>query len=258
MPIDDDHDEAAPLRWGGLVWRAAAVTVIVAGIAGFIVAVHGTGRTDDAAAAARDRASGAARATIATAVKRSVDVFGHAGDGKPWTRMLNPNRQGAPLTFLVEKKRTGWVKVLLPTRPNGATGWVRTSDVGLSSTDYRLDVSLHRHRVVLRKGTRTVLDRPAAVGAAKTPTPTGRFFVTVLLRPPDPHGAYGPYAFGLSAHSTKLFHFGGGPGQVGMHGTDEPSSLGRPVSNGCVRVADDTVRALAKVVPLGTPVTIAN
>src|SRR5262245_25615978 len=142
MPMDDDHDEAAPLRWGGLAWRAAAVAVIVAGIAGFIVAVHGTGGTDGSAAAS-DGADGADKATIATAVKRSVDVFGHAGDGKPWTRMLNPNRQGAPLTFLVQKKRTGWVKVLLPTRPNGATGWIRTSDVGLSTTDYRLDVSLH-------------------------------------------------------------------------------------------------------------------
>jgi len=259
VPDVEDRDEAAPLHWGGLAWRVAVVAVIVAGIATFIVAVHGTGRTDGGSPAeAEARAAAEGRATIATAVKRVVDVFGHEGDGKPWTRMTNPNRQGAPLTFLVQEKRPGWVKVLLPTRPNGATGWVRTSDVGMSKTDYRLDVSLRRHRVVLHKGTRTLLDRPAAVGAPKTPTPTGLFFVTVLLRPPQAHGAYGPYAFGLSAHSTKLFHFGGGPGQVGLHGTNEPSSLGHPVSNGCIRVSDDTVRRLAKIVPLGMPVTIAR
>lgn len=248
--------EAAPLRWGGLAWRAVAVAAIVAAVAAFIVAVRGTGRTDGSAAA--QTGADAGPATIATAVKRSVDVFGHAGDGKPWTRMQNPNRQGAPLVFLVQRRKPGWLKVLLPTRPNGATGWVRTSDVGLSTTDYRVDVSLRRHRMVLHKGARTVLDRPAAVGAAKTPTPAGRFFVTVLLRPPDPHGAYGPYAFGLSAHSTKLFHFGGGPGQVGLHGTDEPSALGHAVSHGCVRVSNDTVRRMAKILPLGTPVTISR
>lgn len=241
---------AAALGGLGLVWRVVAVAAIIAGIVTFIVAVHGTGGAEPAAR------GGPRHATIAAATTGRVDVFGHAGDHKPWTRMANPNRQGAPLVFLVRQRRPGWLNVLLPTRPNGAHGWIKASDVKLATTDYRVDVSLSRHRLVVHKGTRTVVDRPAAVGAAKTPTPAGRFFVTVLLKPPDATGAYGPYAFGLSAHSAKLFHFGGGPGQVGVHGTNEPSSLGRPVSHGCVRVSNKTIRALAKVLPLGTPVTI--
>lgn len=260
MPAaEDEHDRETPLRRIDLAWRVVVVVAIVAGIASFIVAVHGTGGTGDSAADAQTRAAAdGTPATIATAVKRSVDIYGHLGDGAPWTRMTNPNRQGAPLVFLVLRRTSGWLHVLLPTRPNGARGWIKASDVGLSKTDYRVDISLRRHRVVVHKGARTVVDRAAAVGAPKTPTPTGRFFVTVLLRPPDPKGAYGPYAFGLSAHSDKLFHFGGGPGQIGMHGTDEPKALGHAVSNGCVRLSDATVGKLAKLLPLGTPVTIAS
>lgn len=264
MPGEETvQDQAAPLTRGGLAWRVAVVVVIVAGIAGFIVAVHGTGRADgpedtsDPAAAQRV-AGGTGTVTIATAIKREVGVYGHERDAEPWIRMRTPNRQGAPLTFLVIRKTSGWVKVLLPMRPNGSTGWVSTADVGLSHTDYRIHVSPRRHRVELRKGARTIMARPAATGAAKTPTPTGAYFVTVLIRTPDPKGAYGPYAFGLSAYSNVLFHFGGGPGQVGLHGTNEPSSLGRSASNGCIRVSDDTISALAKIIPLGTPVTIGG
>lgn len=265
MPADETvQAQAAPLTWGGLAWRVATVVVIVAAIAGFIVAVHGAGRADgtDGPAgtsdpvAARRVADGTGPVTIATAIKRDVGVYGHERDAEPWTHLRTPNRQGAPLTFLVLRKTSGWVKVLLPIRPNGSTGWVSTTQVGLSHTDYRIHVSLRRHQVELRKGARTILARPAATGAARTPTPTGPFFVTVLIRTQDPKGVYGPYAFGLSAYSTVLFHFGGGPGQVGLHGTNEPASLGHSASNGCIRVSDDTVRALAKIIPLGTPVTI--
>lgn len=255
MPATEDGGgPTAALGGFGLVWRVVAVAAIVAAIVAFIVVVHGTGGADPASS----QRGGPRRATIAAATTGSVDVFGHAGDHKPWTRMANPNRQGAPLVFLVQRRSSGWLNVLLPTRPNGAHGWIKSSDVKLSTTDYRVDVSLSRHRVIVHKGARTVVDRPAAVGGPKTPTPTGRFFVTVLLKPPDPKGAYGPYAFGLSAHSTKLFHFGGGPGQVGLHGTDDPSSLGHAVSHGCIRVSNKTIRALAKVLPLGTPVTISS
>lgn len=266
MPAEDGvhTSQAAPLAWRGLAWRVAVVAVIVAGIAAFIVAVHGTGRADGTdgqntgdSAAAQRVADGTGPVTIATAITRYVGVYGHQGDAKPWIRLMTPNRQGAPLTFLVIRQTKGWVKVLLPMRPNGSTGWVSTTAVGLSHTDYRIHVSLSHHRVELRKGARTVLTRPAATGLAKTPTPTGPFYVTVLIRTPDPHGLYGPYAFGLSAYSKVLYHFGGGPGQVGLHGTNEPSALGHAASNGCVRVSDDTVRTLAKIIPLGTPVTIS-
>lgn len=253
MPIDEeyDQDQAVPRKRGGLAWRAALVVVIVVAICGAAGAVYETNRANEAKA-------GPAPATIATATGRSVSVFHDAGAAKPDRSLASPNRQGAPLTFLVLRKQGNRLQVMLPIRPNGSTGWIRTSDVKLSSTPYRIDVSLKDHRLTLYDGARTIMKKPVATGVAKTPTPTGKFYVTVLLRPMNPNGIYGPYAFGLSAYSNVLFHFGGGPGQVGLHGTNEPTLLGHPASNGCVRMSNDTVTRLAKLIPLGTPVTITR
>ena len=81
-------------------------------------------------------------------------------------------------------------------------------------------------------------------------------YVTDVLDTGNDGGAYGPFALGLSAHSETLSEFGGGDGQVGIHGTNDPSSIGNNVSHGCVRVPNDIVSQLAAIVPLGTPVTI--
>ena len=97
----------------------------------------------------------------------------------------------------------------------------------------------------------------AAVGSAENPTPTGSFFVVDKLDTANGGGAYGPYAFGLSAHSDTLTEFAGGDGQIGIHGTNDPSSLGQAVSHGCVRLPNDSVSLLATELPLGTPVVIS-
>ena len=80
---------------------------------------------------------------------------------------------------------------------------------------------------------------------------------TDLLVNADDSGAYGPYALGLSAHSDTLSEFAGGDGQIGLHGTDAPWSIGQDVSHGCVRVPNDVVTQLATSLRLGTPVTVA-
>lgn len=94
-----------------------------------------------------------------------------------------------------------------------------------------------------------------AVGSVDDPTPSGRFYVTDRVRPPDPGGSYGAFALGLSAHSPTLSEFGSGDGQIGIHGTNEPGSIGQAVSHGCIRVPADVVPLLARI-PLGTPVMI--
>ena len=62
--------------------------------------------------------------------------------------------------------------------------------------------------------------------------------------------------FGLSAFSDVYTSFAGGPGQVGLHGTNDPSGLGRDVSHGCVRVTNEAITALAQQLPMGTPISI--
>ena len=130
--------------------------------------------------------------------------------------------------------------------------------VEVSETSYRVVVSLSRHTLDVMKDGQRLARHPVGVGTSATPTPVGTYYLTELVQPPNPHGAYGPYAFGLSAYSDTLETFAGGPGQLGLHGTNSPGGLGRDVSHGCLRVANSVIRSLAADLPLGTPVEIAT
>lgn len=197
---------------------------------------------------------------VATARAGAIRVFARPAAGAGARRLLARRVEGRrlPLVFLVERRRDGWIKAALPTRPNLATGWLRRGDVTLAATPYRIQVRLRRHELILRRQGDVVLRTTIAKGKAVSPTPTGRYFVTDLLRAPDPDGFYGPYALGLSAHSRVYTSFAGGNGQVGIHGTNQPSVLGRDVSAGCIRVRNRVIERLAERVPLGTPVDISR
>jgi lipoprotein-anchoring transpeptidase ErfK/SrfK len=164
--------------------------------------------------------------------------------------------RGTPRTFLVRQMTSKWARVYLPTRPNGSQGWVRLRAVRAYTNGYRLVVRLRAHKLNLWRGTKLLAAYPVAVGARDTPTPRGLFYITELLRPYDPNGAYGPYSFGLSAHSNVLQTFAGGDGRVGLHGTNEPGLIGSSVSHGCIRLRNAAVRRLAHILPLGTPVLV--
>lgn len=200
--------------------------------------------------------SGNGVSEVARAVHRRLAVYERPGAKRPAVLLQNPDALGIPRVLLVHSQRRRWVRLYLPTRPDGRTGWVRSRAVRVLTNPYRIVVHLRRHRLVLWRGDRRVLKTSIVGGAPATPTPRGLYYVTQLLKPPDPNGAYGPYSFGLSAHSRVLRQFAGGDGQVGIHGTNEPWLIGRSVSHGCIRIANGPVRRLAHVLPLGTPVWI--
>ena len=207
--------------------------------------------------AALSRSAPAGSSLIATARARVVRVHTNAVGGARGSRLLRA-RPRIPLTFLVVAHRPGWVRVMLPTRPNRSRGWVRRGAVRLSYTRVRVTVHPRRHLLVVRDGARVLLRAPIAVGRALSPTPRGRYYVTDLVRARDPGGFYGPYALGLSGHSPVYTRFEGGDGQIGIHGTNDPGAIGHDVSHGCIRVTNAVVRRLAHVVPLGAPVTIGD
>ena len=148
-----------------------------------------------------------------------------------------------------------WVRVGLATLPNGSTGWVRREALGgYGAVDTRLVVSLSRLTATLWKGGRAVFRARVGVGQARWPTPRGRFYVrNRLTRYAGP--TYGPIAFGTSARSEHLTDWPGG-GFIGIHGTDEPELIPGRVSHGCVRMRNADILALAKLMPIGTPLTI--
>ncbi len=195
---------------------------------------------------------------VAQATGTSVSVFRTPSATRPFQVFRNPTADGAPLVFLVRRRVPGWDQVRLPMRPNGIVGWVRARAVRLAVDAYRVTVSLERHRITVWRNGRAIARDPVVVGRPSLPTPTGLYYLTALLRQADPRGAYGPYAFGLSAFSTVLETFGGGPGQIGIHGTNEPALLGTSASHGCIRVANSVITRLARILPLGTPVVIGR
>jgi lipoprotein-anchoring transpeptidase ErfK/SrfK len=196
---------------------------------------------------------------VATA-HSEIAVFAAIGDEAPVSTLPATTEFGSPTTLRVvawEGDDGEWLDVLLPVRPNGSRGFVRAGDVDLARVEYAIDVDLTTRVLnMVDKTGATVLSTPIATGSPENPTPLGSFYVTDVLDTNDDGGAYGPFALGLSAHSETLSEFGGGDGQVGIHGTNQPTSIGQNVSHGCVRVPNDIVTQLASMVPLGTPVTI--
>ncbi|HEX6165522.1 MAG TPA: L,D-transpeptidase [Acidimicrobiales bacterium] len=201
--------------------------------------------------------TGPAPALVARANAAEVQVYATASEDEPTATLDNPNENGAPLVFLVEEDQGDWLKVLLPVRPNGSTGFVRASDVTVSENPYSIDIELAEHRLTVSKGDEVLIDEPIGVGTASTPTPGGKYYLKELLQPPDPNGTYGPYAYGLSGFSNVLEEFNGGPGVIGIHGTNQPEAIGTDVSHGCIRVSNEAITEMAGILPLGTPVHIA-
>jgi lipoprotein-anchoring transpeptidase ErfK/SrfK len=196
---------------------------------------------------------------VAEAIPAAVGIY-DAPDSttKPRTSLSNPNPNGAPLVFLVKQHQGAWYQVYLPIRPNSSTGWVQANQVTVAPNPYRLIVSAAKHTLQLLKDNKVIETFTVGIGRDQYPTPGGVFYIKELLRPPDPNGAYGPYAYGLSGFSNvkELANFEGGEGTIGIHGTNDPSSIGSSVSHGCVRMRNADITKLAKVLPLGTPVEI--
>jgi lipoprotein-anchoring transpeptidase ErfK/SrfK len=178
----------------------------------------------------------------------------------PNPRLINNDPNAAvPLVLLVKDTpdtACDWIEVYLPMRPNGSTGFVKRADVTLTPNPYRIEVRLGAFNLKVFKNDVPMMDTTIAEAAENTPTPGGLYFTTELVKTPNPSGAYGPYAYGLSGFSEVLESFNGGPGQLGIHGTNQPQLLGQKVSHGCIRMSNDDITTLAGILPLGVPVQI--
>lgn len=196
-----------------------------------------------------------APATVARFVSSVVPVYAQADDAHARFSLYATTELGTPRVMLTTAVQPDWVQVLLPLRPNGSVGWVRTVDVRLSTVPDRIDVDLATRTLTWSRDGQVLLRAPAAVGSAATPTPAGTFFVTDVL-PWDPSDGRGSWVLALNGHSDAYTTFEGGDARIAIHGTNDPSSIGNPVSNGCVRLAPEPLDELRSGVPLGTPVVV--
>jgi lipoprotein-anchoring transpeptidase ErfK/SrfK len=181
--------------------------------------------------------------------------------GRVFARFGRLNANGVPTIFSIRgakvdshcEPRTYLVQV--PKRPNGVTAWVPAGEVDVETVRTRILVDLSEKRVTLFRDGRRVLAATAAIGSAATPTPTGSFYVNQRLIPTDPGGPFGPGAVGISAFSNVLTGWTQG-GPIAIHGTNAPWSIGKAVSNGCIRLPNATLKKVFDQAYSGTPVII--
>jgi lipoprotein-anchoring transpeptidase ErfK/SrfK len=175
----------------------------------------------------------------------------------PSTRPITGERTALPVIGHAHSAGgIAWLRVMLPGRPNGSSGWIAAQGTRSAGTGWRIAVSLGARRVTVYRHGRAIKRFAAVVGKPSTPTPTGNFFVEEPLQTPASEPG-GPYALALSARSNALQEFEGGPGQIALHGRDGlGGTLGAAESHGCVRLATQSIDWLARRIGPGVPVTI--
>jgi lipoprotein-anchoring transpeptidase ErfK/SrfK len=154
-----------------------------------------------------------------------------------------------------DSHKNTWVKIRVPKRPNGVTGWVpRRALRSYTAVDTFLDLNRSSLLLTLYRAGKPVMSAHVGIGASATPTPRGHFYIREKFRVVGA-SVYGPFALGTSAYAPHLTDWPGG-GVVGLHGTNEPGLIpGRP-SHGCIRLRNDKITRLYRLTPRGTPIFI--
>ena len=109
---------------------------------------------------------------------------------------------------------------------------------------YSITVNTDAHTLTLFKNRTIYKVYPVAVGKPATPTPKGTY--KIINRAVNPGGPFGVRWLGLNVPF----------GDYGIHGTNNPASIGKSVSNGCIRLYNNQVLELSNLVPIGTEVQI--
>jgi len=116
-----------------------------------------------------------------------------------------------------------------------------------SFTRSRMHISIPDLRLTLWVGGQVHGSYPCALGRPSTPTPAGRW--AVRTRTVDPSWqVLGTRWLGLNVPT----------GNYGIHGTNAPWSIGRFVSNGCIRMHNRDIETIFPLCPIGTPVQITG
>ncbi|MDH7478865.1 MAG: peptidoglycan-binding protein [Syntrophomonadaceae bacterium] len=119
-------------------------------------------------------------------------------------------------------------------------------NIPITTGNYSISVDLSQRILTLRRNNQLVKTYPVAVGKPDTPTPAGNW--TIVQKTINPGGPFGARWMRLNVPW----------GSYGIHGTDNPSSIGQAASHGCVRMFNEDVIELYDQVPIGTPVQITG
>jgi lipoprotein-anchoring transpeptidase ErfK/SrfK len=241
------------------------VLVLGLAIAGFLVfdkTGQSGGVTHTGIAAATTPAAIAARGEQElAALTTSEEAFRAPGVGRlkqvTARRPITAEQTVLPVLNAAFRDGTEWLRVRLPGRPNGETGWIHQTGTKLEYTPWRIVVNTEKRRVYAYDGRRLMRTFRGVFAAPATPTPKGDFFVEETVAMSQSAVGY-PYALALSARSNVYQEFDGGPGQIALHGLGNVGgTIGTAVSHGCIRLATPDITWLARHIDPGVPVTIS-
>ncbi len=214
----------------------------------------GAGDGDEARVASSDD-----RFEDATGVQASgtvLDALDEPG-GEPIWSLPNPGPFDGRLTLQTTGQLTEeYVEIVVPVKPNGTTAWVRRDEVEPVVASTSIVVDLSERTATLYDAGEALIEVDVGIGTDNTPTPEMTAMVDHVGENADPAGTYGAWTLGLNQHSEVLDTFNGGRPAIALHGTTNAGDIGQQISNGCVRIHNDDIGALAERTPLGTLVTI--
>lgn len=206
-------------------------------------------------------------------LRSSAHVSRWAVVRRPASARAEPSAEAAPVGTLATRTPEGtsnivvvlgdrvddagrlWIRVRLPTLGEDSAGWVRREALGgYGTVRTHLVVDLQSLEARLLRDGREIFRADVGVGKPSSPTPTGDFYIRNRLTG-YASPMYGPIAFGTSARSRVLTDWPAG-GFVGIHGTDQPDLLPGYVSHGCIRMRNADILRLARLMPVGTPLTV--
>jgi lipoprotein-anchoring transpeptidase ErfK/SrfK len=210
-----------------------------------------TPRTTAAAAPAKPGAENTG--PLGAKLRRRV-ALRTAPEGKIVATLDTKTRWGSPRVLAVVEQRNGWLGVLSEHEP-GKVGWIPGDAAELLLEPWSLHIDLSERRVTVSHEGKVVRRFTVGIGAPGSPTPKGRFGVTDTLRLTG-GGPYGCCAIALTARQDDIPQGWTGGDRVAIHGTNDSSTIGKAVSHGCLRTAEDDLRWLLARIPLGSHVEI--
>ena len=188
-------------------------------------------------------------------IRRSAVLYREPGGAKR-LRITPKTEWGSSRVLGVVSQRGEWLGVQASELKNGEIAWIRRSATTLDCVSWSLHADLSKRELVVRHNGDTVRTLRVAIGRRDNPTPKGRFSVTDRLQVTSAGSPYGCCVLALTGHQTDLPPYWPGGDRLAVHATNDESSIGEPVSLGCMRTIATQARWLINHIPLGSPVFV--
>jgi len=197
-------------------------------------------------------------ACYSTASVRTSTVLFREPGGEKRLRITPKTEWGSPRVLGVVSQRGDWLGVQASELKNGEIAWIPRERATLDCVSWSLHADLSKRMLFVRHNGRNVRKLRVAIGRKDNPTPKGRFTVTDRLQVTSTESPYGCCVLALTGHQTDLPPYWPGGDRLAVHATNDESSIGHPVSLGCMRARAAQARWLINNIPLGAPVFVRS